>query len=280
MTTASDDADDDPHGDAERRAEHDALIPSPPGARRRAGAAQHEAGPVGDLVDELAARAGTPSAASRAIVADALTPSVELEAVRHAGAVGDVRAHRAQTPAAAARAARTAASPARRSAPRSRRRPRTPPAAAAAPRRRGCRPGRSRARTGRRPAARARRRRSTRPAAPRRTARPSPSGTAWAIRIITSPVPQLGSLADRQLGRREHVVDVDRGEHDARAARPSAMKIRRGPHRCSEIGRRAGRQRPELGDAGPGRPASSPSAAATGWRCPGPRRTPRRSRRA
>ena len=83
----------------------------------------------------------------------------------------------------------------RRSAPRSRRRHARSPAGAASPRRRGRRPGRSRARTAQplrtvhvadRPAGRERR---------RRTAPRWPSGTDWAIRIITLPVPHVGCSA-------------------------------------------------------------------------------------
>ena len=106
------------------------------------------------------------------------------------------------------------------------------------------------------------------------TGPPGPSGSS------RRSVPHVGLVVDRQLDRREQVVHVDqrRQRRRRRAPRPGGpgaalqrLQRDRPPLR---------RERAELGERDRARPASSPCAAASGWRCRGPRRTPRRSRRA
>ena len=101
-------------------------------------------------------------------------------------------------------------------------------------------------------------------------------GTAWAIRIMVLFVPHVGvSVIGSSAGA---TIDTTlMAAITAKAAIAAANTTRRGPQRCSEIGARAG---PSSGTRRPGRarPASSPSAAASGWRRRVRRRTPRRSR--
>ena len=187
-TTARHDADDDA---ARRR-----RAPTPTRRRRSSRRLPCTAGAPAPHSDEtgLDARprrparraAGTPSAASRATIADAFDVAVELEAVRHAGAVGRGTCARRAASGGSCSGRSKRRSPARRSAPRSA--PSTAHVAGrpqASPRRRGRRPGRSRARTGRRrwriahaaDAPPGRQRGDARHGA-RRSARPGPSGSS------------------------------------------------------------------------------------------------------
>ena len=210
MTIGQHDADGDADDDAERRlAMTTAVIPHPrrTAARRRRTATR----------PERRSTSATSSArgwnAERGVERDGrrrVDVAVEREAVRDAGAVGQVRARRlagrggscsASLEAAHARlvARHLGRRRRRRTSPGGRSVTSTawPPAWSESSQNRALAAADAHAADA-----------SSRPGARRRTARRWRVGTAWAMRIITSSGAARRLVVDRQLGRGEHAVDV------------------------------------------------------------------------